>query len=557
MNKNGNSKAKFCIQSEKHPLQTSVGLCSLMEHQSLVDIAICCGNNTLHAHKVVLAANSPLFREELEKNACIEQVIVSGCDFLVMRSIIEFMYCGETTIAEDCIKYLVAAAKLFQMRSLENLSLERTDYQFAGDVIVLPRPQFLSKKPKYPTYPFNTNTTLASNNILKPLNYNINNLYKPHKVKRKFRLEAEHQACMKEAQASRLAIANLKKEIASAPQSNTFIIEETCTETTVENFIPHADQPRYVEMDYNHIENQVFIPSNHYNPELTKSANMIQLALQNNGQALTADKIKNILGNEVPSNVEIMFKTSDGSFVTVTDEVLQNLSTKDGLQYQVVDENGHVGEVQELQVLGRERLEKVDKMKNSEMPKDMNNQNTDLIAVTNSEDYITSHFLDASQIVFSSTNQMTATSTDTDMVSVKNKSFLENQVVFENENSENNKNIELLGQHCRELKPNFTENTKSEDNIDKVDAFYNFVEVGHDLKPNTTVDDMEIEDDQKASEDKYKINVIDLHLTSPKTRRSLKFSPDMFFADIGVNNSEDNDDEPDQKNVCSNNKQSP
>lgn len=62
MNKNGSTKPKYCIQSEKHPQQTTVGLCSLMEHQSLVDIAICCGNNILHAHKVVLAASSPLFR---------------------------------------------------------------------------------------------------------------------------------------------------------------------------------------------------------------------------------------------------------------------------------------------------------------------------------------------------------------------------------------------------------------------------------------------------------------------------------------------------------------
>lgn len=62
MNKNGSTKTKYNIQSEKHPKHTISGLCSLMEHQSLVDIAICCGNNILHAHKVVLAASSPLFR---------------------------------------------------------------------------------------------------------------------------------------------------------------------------------------------------------------------------------------------------------------------------------------------------------------------------------------------------------------------------------------------------------------------------------------------------------------------------------------------------------------
>ncbi|CAH1155154.1 unnamed protein product [Phaedon cochleariae] len=348
MNKISHSKARYCIQSEQHPFQTSLGLCSLMEHQSLVDIAVCCGNNILHAHKIVLAASSPLFREELERNPGIEQVIISGCEFTVIRCLIEFMYCGETVIPDDLVRYLVAAAKLFQMKSLENLSM---DCQFtSGELLVLPKPQFLSKKPKYPVYPFTPNATL--NSTPKPPNYTLNSLYKPVKPKRKYRFEAEHQACVKEAQASILAIANLKKEIASAPQANTFIIEETCTETTVENFIPHAENQNFVEMDFNNLSNPVVNLSS----EGAKS-NVIQLTLQNGLQGLTADKIKTILGNDTNANVEIMFKTSDGNFVTVTDEVLQNLQ-KDGLQYQVIDEDGRMGEIQELKLLAKEHLEK-------------------------------------------------------------------------------------------------------------------------------------------------------------------------------------------------------
>ncbi|KAJ8917206.1 hypothetical protein NQ315_012698 [Exocentrus adspersus] len=519
MNKNGTSKSKYCIQSEKHPMHTSLGLCSLMEHQSLVDIAICCGNNTLHAHKVVLAANSPLFREELEKNFCIEQVIISGCDFSVIKSIIEFMYCGETTISEDYIKYLVAAAKLFQMKSLENLSLERTDYQFTGDIIVLPKPQFLSKKPKYSTYPFTANTGLAPNNILKPLNYSINSLYKPHKVKRKLRLEAEHQACIKEAHASRLAIANLKKEIASAPQANTFIIEETCTETTVENFIPHTEQSGFVEVDYNNIDSQVFVSNNNFNQQQpSKSSSLLQLALQNNGQALTADKIKHILGNEVPSNVEIMFKTSDGSFVTVTDEVLQNLSTKEGLQYQVVDENGQIGEVQELQVLGRESLDKI----NCQDPKTATQ-------ITNPEEFISTHFLDAEQIVFNSnpSGQDTLPSMSMDTSSKS----------FRIESNESSKDIEMLTLHEEELKPKFTESHPSEENVVKVGNYYDFVDGSIELKPTKC---------ENSTDDKY---------VSPRNTRSLlKFSPDMFFADIptGTGNMDVNVEEPDLKKLCVN-----
>lgn len=412
----------------------------------------------------------------------------------------------------------------------------------------MPRPQFLSKKPKYPTYPFNTNTTLAPNNILKPLNYSVNSLYKPHKVKRKFRLEAEHQACIKEAQASRLAIANLKKEIASAPQANTFIIEETCTETTVENFIPHSEQPSYVEVDYNNIDNQVFISSNNFSQESNKSANMIQLALQNNGQALTADKIKHILGNEVPANVEIMFKTSDGSFVTVTDEVLQNLSTKEGLQYQVVDENGQVGEIQELQVLGSASLEKINKLGTQDLPKDLSNHGSDLPSVTNPDDYINTHFLEESQIVFNASGD-SPNGVDSVPTSVDNSKNFSSESVFET--SENDKDIELLTLNGEELKPSFTENNSTDENVVKVNDFYDFGDNVEDLKPAKCETDQLESSMTITVDDKYKLN--DLTSLSPrKTRSSLKFSPDMFFADISTNSTDLSTEEPDQKKICPN-----
>lgn len=63
MNKNGSNKSKKCVISwETHPKNLLKNFCSLMEHQSLVDVVLSCGSNTIQAHKFVLAANSPLFR---------------------------------------------------------------------------------------------------------------------------------------------------------------------------------------------------------------------------------------------------------------------------------------------------------------------------------------------------------------------------------------------------------------------------------------------------------------------------------------------------------------
>lgn len=145
------SKTRYCVQYDDHSRMMCSVLCSLMEHQSLVDLAIRCGNSTIHAHKCVLAANSPYFRvivvsirlehlircdfqEQLEKNPTIEQIVINGLDFTVVKSIVEFMYCGETNVIEENFKYMVAASKLFQIRGIQALAAD--DHYDAGSVLI-------------------------------------------------------------------------------------------------------------------------------------------------------------------------------------------------------------------------------------------------------------------------------------------------------------------------------------------------------------------------------------------------------------------------------------
>ncbi|CAH2013870.1 unnamed protein product [Acanthoscelides obtectus] len=116
MEKAENWQSKYCVEFEQRPQRTTIGLCSLLEQQMFVDVAICCGERVLHVHKVVLAANSPLFKEELEKNSSVEHVVITGCDYTVVKSLVEFMYCGSTTIADEHLKYFVAAARTLQMK---------------------------------------------------------------------------------------------------------------------------------------------------------------------------------------------------------------------------------------------------------------------------------------------------------------------------------------------------------------------------------------------------------------------------------------------------------
>uniref|UniRef100_A0AAR5QHL5 BTB domain-containing protein n=1 Tax=Dendroctonus ponderosae TaxID=77166 RepID=A0AAR5QHL5_DENPD len=379
MSKNCKKSPRYIINWETHASNLLKNFCSLMEHQSLVDIVLCCGNNTIQAHKFVLAANSPFFREEFEKNPSIEQIMIGGCDFAVLKSVVEIMYCGQTLVNEDNVKYLVAIIKLFQMKHLENLFTEHASsseastgelgllaidalFPITDEDIYLPKPQFLTKKPKYPTFscqlphppavqnnsidvkvtPSPTPNISLPPKLLKPTDFNVNapdavGTFKPYpREKRTLKQQAE-QACFKEAQASRMALASLQKQIAAAPQVSSFIIEDSCAETTVENFIPHPEPVPFVQIfDYDDdisekMKNGMFLPVPVAQPANSSAPfNTNNQRNQTEKRSLTADKLKYILGSHLPTNVEVMYKDAEGNFVPVNEEVLQNLANKEG-----------------------------------------------------------------------------------------------------------------------------------------------------------------------------------------------------------------------------------
>lgn len=57
-------------------------------------------------------------------------MIINGLDFVIIKSIIEFIYCGETNVTEENMKFMIAAAKAFQIRGLQ--SLVSDEHNFDG-----------------------------------------------------------------------------------------------------------------------------------------------------------------------------------------------------------------------------------------------------------------------------------------------------------------------------------------------------------------------------------------------------------------------------------------
>ncbi|XP_043205011.1 broad-complex core protein isoforms 1/2/3/4/5-like isoform X2 [Amphibalanus amphitrite] len=110
---------KFCLKWDGfHSNLTSV-FETLRQGEELVDITLCCEGKKLKAHKMMLSAASPFFRDLLQENPCQHPVFVlrdTRCQD--MAAIIEFVYRGSVNVSQAQLASFIQTAELLQIRGL-------------------------------------------------------------------------------------------------------------------------------------------------------------------------------------------------------------------------------------------------------------------------------------------------------------------------------------------------------------------------------------------------------------------------------------------------------
>ncbi|VVC25940.1 Hypothetical protein CINCED_3A025264 [Cinara cedri] len=112
---------RFMVSWDDHSTHLVARLGYLLERQQLVDVTLMCNTHSLKVHRSVLAACSPYFERELGNHP---MIVLKDMKFSVLKSLIEFMYCGETNVTEDNLHALVEAAKFFEVKGLSSLAHE-------------------------------------------------------------------------------------------------------------------------------------------------------------------------------------------------------------------------------------------------------------------------------------------------------------------------------------------------------------------------------------------------------------------------------------------------
>lgn len=94
----------------------------LREDSEFFDVTLCCDNGTdvVQAHKVILAACSPLFRKILahQKNQQNPFLYLKGIRLKELQAVLNFMYHGEVNVAQDALNNFLAVAEELAVKGL-------------------------------------------------------------------------------------------------------------------------------------------------------------------------------------------------------------------------------------------------------------------------------------------------------------------------------------------------------------------------------------------------------------------------------------------------------
>ncbi|XP_026278823.1 protein tramtrack, beta isoform isoform X1 [Frankliniella occidentalis] len=119
---------QVCLKWNSFHSSLTSGFRTLWEEDGLVDVTLASDGRCIQAHKLILSACSPFFREVFKANPCQHPVIIlQDTHFSELESLLCFVYKGEVNIDEENLPALLRAAETLQIRGLAGASEQVTN----------------------------------------------------------------------------------------------------------------------------------------------------------------------------------------------------------------------------------------------------------------------------------------------------------------------------------------------------------------------------------------------------------------------------------------------
>jgi len=123
---------KFCLRWNDFESNISVAFRELRDDKDFFDVTLACDDEQIQAHKVILSACSPFFRNILRKNPHAHPLLyLRGVKYSDLQSVLNFMYHGEVNVAQEELNSFLAVAEELRVKGLtQNQSSKKQESSF-------------------------------------------------------------------------------------------------------------------------------------------------------------------------------------------------------------------------------------------------------------------------------------------------------------------------------------------------------------------------------------------------------------------------------------------
>merc|ERR1712233_242821 len=117
INKMGSEK--FCLRWNDFENNISSAFRELRDDKDFFDVTLACDDEQIQAHKVILSACSPFFRQILRRNVHQHPLLyLKGVKYTDIQSVLNFMYHGEVNVAQENLNSFLAVAEDLKVKGL-------------------------------------------------------------------------------------------------------------------------------------------------------------------------------------------------------------------------------------------------------------------------------------------------------------------------------------------------------------------------------------------------------------------------------------------------------
>ena len=113
------SADKFCLRWNDFESNVSSAFRDLREEKDFFDVTLACEDSQMEAHKVILSACSPFFKNILRRNPHQHPLLyLKGVKSIELSNVLSFMYQGEVNVAQDSLNTFLTVAEELQVKGL-------------------------------------------------------------------------------------------------------------------------------------------------------------------------------------------------------------------------------------------------------------------------------------------------------------------------------------------------------------------------------------------------------------------------------------------------------